>query len=156
MPDQPDQTEGQPEAAAGEQPPQGFTQADVDKIVRERVAREKAKYADYDDLKAKAGESKTLEDRVAEIERTAKAAEERALRAEVANDKGLTPSQAKRLIGSTREELEADADDLLKDIGAQKKRGNVAPKEGGSADSQATPTSDMREFTRQLFGSAAD
>jgi hypothetical protein len=29
-----------------------FTQADVDRIVQDRVSREKSKYADYDDLKA--------------------------------------------------------------------------------------------------------
>jgi hypothetical protein len=39
-----------------------------------------------------------------------------ALRAQVALDKKLTPSQAKRLVGSTREELEADADELLLDL----------------------------------------
>ncbi len=35
------------------------------------------------------------------------------LRLEVAVAKGLTPAQAKRLVGSSQEELEADADDLL-------------------------------------------
>lgn len=35
------------------------------------------------------------------------------LRVEVANDRGLKPSLAKRLRGSTREELEQDADELL-------------------------------------------
>jgi hypothetical protein len=50
----------------------------------------------------------------------AEAAEKRAqelefnsVRAEIAAEKGLTPAQAKRLQGSTKEELEADADDLL-------------------------------------------
>jgi hypothetical protein len=36
-----------------------------------------------------------------------------AMRAEVALLKGLTPAQVKRLVGATREELEADADELL-------------------------------------------
>ena len=36
-----------------------------------------------------------------------------ALRREVADEKGLTPAQARRLVGTTREELEADADDVL-------------------------------------------
>lgn len=31
-----------------------FTQADIDRAVKDRITREKAKYADYDDLKAKA------------------------------------------------------------------------------------------------------
>lgn len=35
------------------------------------------------------------------------------LRREVADEKGLTPAQARRLVGSTREELEADADDVI-------------------------------------------
>ena len=37
-----------------------------------------------------------------------------ALRLQVALDKGLTSLQAKRLVGTTQEELEADADELLK------------------------------------------
>jgi regulator of protease activity HflC (stomatin/prohibitin superfamily) len=92
---------------------QTFTQADVDRIVRERVKREREKFADYDDLKKRAEGATTLEERVAGIERQAKESEERAMRAEVANAKGLTPTQAKRLVGETREELEADADELL-------------------------------------------
>lgn len=39
-----------------------------------------------------------------------------ALRAAVALEKGLTPSQAKRLVGASREDLEADADELLADL----------------------------------------
>jgi hypothetical protein len=35
------------------------------------------------------------------------------LRRDVASAKNLTPSQARRLVGATREELEADADDLI-------------------------------------------
>jgi hypothetical protein len=35
------------------------------------------------------------------------------LRREVADEKGLTPAQARRLVGTTREELEADADDVI-------------------------------------------
>lgn len=40
-----------------------------------------------------------------------------ALKWEVALDKGLTKTQAKRLVGKTREELEADADELLAEWG---------------------------------------
>lgn len=35
------------------------------------------------------------------------------LRREVADTKGLTPAQARRLVGSTREELESDADEVI-------------------------------------------
>lgn len=134
-------------------PEQSFTQADVDKIIGKTRTEERRKaaekYADYDDLKAKAGQSTTLEERVAQIESTAKAAEQRAMRAEIANAKGLTPGQAKRLVGESREELEADADELLKDIGDQKKQGNHVPREGHHSQPQADP---MRAFTRNLFG----
>lgn len=148
------ETAGTESEAKEQEQPQTFTQADVDRIVRERVQRERAKYADYDDLKTKAEGAKTLEDRVAEIERQAKDSEARALRAEVANAKGLTASQAKRLVGSTREELEADADELLKDIGAQKKQGARVPNEGKTTPKPGDD--DLREFTRDLFASAGD
>lgn len=143
----PETPEQRPEGE--EQKPQTFTQADVDRIVRERVQRERAKYADYDDLKAKAGNATTLEERVAQIERQAQESEARALRAEVANAKGLTPNQAKRLVGTTREELEADADELLKDIGAQKKQNNRVPNEGKTP--QKSGDDEVREFARSLF-----
>lgn len=134
-----------------------FTQADVDAAVEKIAAKIKAeerrkvseKFADYDDLKAKAAGATTLEERVAEIERQAKESEARAMRAEVANAKGLTPSQAKRLVGATREELEADADELLKDIGAQQKQGNRVPAEGKTTPK---PSEDkLQEFSRSLF-----
>lgn len=53
-------------------------------------------------------------DKAAAAEARAKAAETRADRAEVAAAKGLSASLASRLVGETREELEADADELLK------------------------------------------
>ena len=58
-------------------------------------------------------EVELLNERFAEHEKTV--AEERAARwrAEVAHEKGLTPQQAARLQGGTREELTADADALV-------------------------------------------
>lgn len=129
-----------------------FTQADVDRIVKERVKRVQDKYADYDELKAKAGTATTLEERVAQIEQQANENESRALRAEVANAKGLTPTQAKRLVGSTRQDLEADADELLADIGAQKKQGNHVPNEGKNPP--AGSGGELRDYTRKLFDAA--
>lgn len=57
-----------------------------------------------------------LTERITAAERRAAEAESRALRLEVAAAKGLTPGQARRLVGGTKEELEADADDLLADF----------------------------------------
>ena len=58
-------------------------------------------------------EAQKLAERAEAAERAVAAAEARALRLEVASEKGLTAAQAKRLVGSSREELEADADELL-------------------------------------------
>lgn len=97
------------------------SQAELDRIIGERLNREKAKFADYDDLKAKAAKfdeveqaSKTELQKAQEAaqaaERRAVKAEGAALRTQVAASKGV-PAGA--LSGSTKEELEAAADALL-------------------------------------------
>ena len=48
---------------------QTFTQADVDRIVRDRVKRERERFADYDALKAQAEGAKTAEQRIADLEK---------------------------------------------------------------------------------------
>ena len=58
-------------------------------------------------------ETERSAERAAAAERRAQEAELRALRLEVAAERGLTPAQARRLVGASKEELEADADDLL-------------------------------------------
>lgn len=61
------------------------------------------------------------------------------IRAEVAHEKGLKPSQAARLQGATREELEADADQMIEDFGISKDDGEqhnrgLYVKRSGSGD----------------------
>lgn len=51
------------------------------------------------------------------------------VRFEVALDKGLTKAQAKRLVGTTREEIEADADLLLEELGGDKPKPADRPRE---------------------------
>jgi hypothetical protein len=55
-----------------------------------------------------------LEERAAQAEQKAEAATREAARLRIALKKGLTETQAKRLVGDTEEELEKDADELLK------------------------------------------
>lgn len=67
-----------------------------------------------------------------------------ALRAQVALDKKLTPSQAKRLVGSTREDLEADADELLADLK------NSSPAPAPTSDGQGNqgqPVGGVKQIT---------
>lgn len=114
------------------------TQDELNRIISERVARERAKTADYADLKAKAAKFDEIDaqsksevekatEKAAAIERERDQAQARLNRLEVALEKGLSPSQAKRLVGDTREELEADADELLKDLGDSNKPRSPKP-----------------------------
>lgn len=126
-----------------------FTQADVDRIVQERVQRAEAKYADYDALKSKAEGAKTLEDRIAEMETRATNAEVAALRSKYAVD---VPEKLRPLLtGTTDEELKAQAELLAEGESERKKKNNVSPREGTNPQSGSDP---MREFTRGLFARA--
>ena len=61
-------------------------------------------------------ELERAKERADRAEAAAKDADARAMRLEVAQAKGLSLSLATRLQGATREELEADADELLKEM----------------------------------------
>lgn len=64
-------------------------------------------------------ESEKAIERAAEADKAAAAANSEASRLRVALIKGLTEEQAKRLVGDTVEELEADADSLIQLFGGQ-------------------------------------
>lgn len=129
-----------------------FTQADVDKLIRERVQRERSKYADYDDLKAKAEGSKTVEDRLTAAEKRAADAEQRALRNDIATRHGITAEDRDLFLTGTDEEtLTAQAKRLAQRDSDRRKQGNVAQQEGGNPN-PGKAKGDVREFTRQLFG----
>ena len=140
---------------------QTFTQADVDRIVQDRLAQQaKNKFGDYDELKTKAGESKTLEQRIADMEARAQQAEKDALRARVAAAHGIStkkgdkgePSDADLFLTGTDEAtLTAQAERLAGRVAEQKKHGNFAPKEGTQPAQTGDDKSDLREFTKKLF-----
>lgn len=72
-----------PPEGDGGSPDEGktFTQADVDRIVQDRLTRERSKFADYDNLKTKASEFDKLQsEQMSELEK----AQERAAAAEKA------------------------------------------------------------------------
>lgn len=81
-------------AGGGTQPGTGgertFTQADLDRIVADRLQRERAKYADYDDLKTKAEQLRQIEDaQKTELER----AQEEAKKAREERDRAMQEAQ---------------------------------------------------------------
>lgn len=127
-----------------------FSQSDVERIVGERLARQRAQFGDVDALKKKAEEY----DKLAESQKTEtqKLQEERdalkndattwqskALRYEAAAKAGLDLKFAPRLQGSTLEELEADAKQFAEAFG--QKTGPTAAQFDGGARQTATDTS---------------
>lgn len=121
------------------------TQADLDRIIADRLARERAKFADYDDIKMKAAEydklveaSKTeaekAAERLAELESKVKDYETReqvaAWKAEVSERTGVP---VKVLAGATREEIEAHAESLKELITQPEQGPRPIPGEGSSS-----------------------
>jgi len=105
--------------------PAGGEKAILADLAKEREARKElqkqiealsplTKLAEALGVKPEPGKTdvETLTQQVAALQQQQKDAELRAIRLEVAAEKGLTPQQAARLSGSTREELAKDADDL--------------------------------------------
>ena len=90
-------------------------------------------------------EAQRLADRASEAEAAAAKATARLLRYEVAADKKLPSGWAQRLQGSTKEELEADAD-----LGTQQQR-NSPSYDGGVRKPAVAPTN-MNALIRQKAG----
>lgn len=135
-----------------------FTQAEVDQMIKDRAERiAKQRYADYDDLKAKAGASKTLEEQLTELKNDLVSSKTEALRARVAAAHGISTKPGPDgksdadlfLTGSDEDTLTAQAKRLTERESERKKQGNVAPKEGGAAESAGDASA--REFVRELF-----
>jgi len=101
------------------------TQDDLDRVVGERLARERAKFADYGDLKAKAQrfdeieeknktELQKLQERAEKAEKERDAERLNLARQQAATKTGLPVEMAMRLQGGNLEELIADAEALAK------------------------------------------
>lgn len=152
-----DQTPDAPTAdGAPDTPEPTFTQADLDRIVRERVKREREKFADYDELKTRAETAKTAEDRLADLEKRLADADAREKRTRlvqtVATANGITDPEdiALFLTGQDEDTLTAQAKRLAARDGARRKAADIVP--GASK----TPTnnggdSELREFARRVF-----
>ena len=96
-------------------------------------------------------------ERATVAEAKASEAELRAMRVEVGHEKGLSPSQARRLIGSTKEELEADADELLASFEVKPPKPGPAgrPRENlraGSNDGEEPQELDPRKLAARIMG----
>ena len=168
---------GQEATTNGGTPPASdktFTQTDLERIVGERLARERSKYGDYDQLKTAAEELANIKEAQAtETEKALKTAaketeakvraelEPRMLRLEVALAAGLPDelgakvlSAAKRLVGSTREELEADAAEFFSaaPITATTEPPNFDQGARGGNGTSKPNVDSGREMYRELLG----
>lgn len=76
-------------------------------------------------------EVQRLTEKVAELEKNHAATTAERDKLQVAIAKGLTKAQTKRLMGSTVEELEADADEILAEWGAKSDDTPAGPPPGG-------------------------
>lgn len=125
------------------------SQEDFDKAIQARIARERGKFSDYDDLKAKAEkfaewenaqktEAQKAQERLEAAEKRAAELELKATRAEVAAAKGVP---VELLSGGTQEELEAAADALIAFRGEQAK-GPFIPGQGKQPDAPAGTPAD--------------
>lgn len=115
------------------------TAATLKKVEGERDAA----LAKIDD-KANEGKSQAdqLASQLAELQQKLADESHARLRAEVVASKGLTHAQAKRLSGSTLEELEADADDLLESFPSSPAGGPPSPKPRQSLSDAASGGTD--------------
>jgi hypothetical protein len=133
----------------------GLGEAGKKALAAERKARadaekELAKYrkAEQDKADADKSELQKAADAREAAEKRATEAELRVLRLEVAAEKGLTATQAKRLVGATRDELIADADDLIASFpapakGEEKPKGPKPDPSQGSRGDQKTRTTSL-------------
>ena len=140
------------------------SQDDLNRIIAERVSRERAKYADYKDLQSKAqqfdalaeankSEIEKANDKAAAAERERDAARAEVLRFKVASQHGISPEDADLfLTGSDEATLTKQAERLTARDADRKKVGNISPREGNTPSTAAND--DERAFVRNLFASA--
>lgn len=71
------------------------------------------------------------------------------LKLQIALEKGLSAKQVKRLVGSTREELEADADEILEEFGGKPKE-KADDEEPGEEPEGDEPPAQLRSRPRRV------
>lgn len=167
MPDEPQvgDTKTEPEKTEPKAEPAKADLGDAGKkaLDTERNARREAEKR-VKELEPLAKKAQELEDaqkseldkateKVTAAEKRAAEAELAAARIEVAAEKGLTPAQARRLVGTTKEELEADADASIEDgtfvVGEAARRPNPDPNQGKETSAKEDPDAWLRGSLRK-------
>ena len=139
------------------------SQDDLNRVINERLTRERAKYADYKDLKVKATKLDEIEQanqteaektakRIADLEAELNNTRRDSMRLTIASAHGITDADDIDLFltGTDEETLTRQAKRLADREADRKKNGNHVPREGSTPSSSDDGT---REVARQLFGS---
>ncbi len=138
------------------------SQDDLNRIIADRVNRERAKFADYKDLKGKAdqfdqlqashqSETEKLAQRIAEMEKANVDLQRSTLRSRIQAKHGISDEDAELfLTGGDEESLTKQAERLTAREADRKKSGNHVPREGHTPPPLAE--SDERAAARALFG----
>ena len=125
------------ETATAQKENRTFTQDEVNAIVDDRLTRERAKYADYDDLKAKAGKTDALQQ---QLDAIAADKARREMKQKVSDATGVP---VELLTGETEEACTAQAQAIraytnpypnVKDGGTAGAIGNFCPYNSGISD----------------------
>jgi len=161
------ENEGGQEQGQGGDGEDGFkpitSQDELNATLSDRLARERAKFADYNDLKAKAqqfddlqqaskSEAQKTADRIAALEQELTSTKTEALRSRVQARFKIADEDAELFLTATDEDtLVKQAQRLAERAEDRKKQGNRAPLQGRTT----TTTGDggEREAVRSLFGS---
>lgn len=144
------------------------TQEDLNRIIDARLKREREKYADYEDLKAKA-------QKVTDLEQSKKTAEEKLTERITALESELGKSrqeatrariQAKYKVSDDDAELfltASDADGLEKQAKAladrvadRRAKGPVVPSQKGGEDDNALKANPLRAIAQQVFNNSEE
>ena len=131
-----------------------FTQDEVDHIIEKRVARERQKYADYDDLKSKVDDLstklKTTSDEKVELEKKLGAAELATDRVKILHKYGVPENLQEFVNGETVEDMTKQAEKLAESV------------KGGKVPITKTPKpekgdkTDSAQIAGKLFGKKSD
>lgn len=97
---------------------------------------------------------KDLQAKVAKAEERATTAERKALQYEVAADKEIPLTQAKRLQGTTKEELEADAEEFAQSFGST--AANTGDGDEDDDEENGVPRRTPRRLTNPVGGGGGD
>ena len=136
-----------------------FTQEDVDRIVSERLKRDREKRGDATlmaEIAALKAENETLKGEVEDLRVASRRSEITALRAKIAKETHLPEGLASRLTGETEEAIRSDAVKLREELGPVKNVGQgsnpptITPKVWSRAEVEAMKPDQLIEYMPQI------